>query len=144
MLVAFRLSALGTRSPANLGIAGSVTVQNGSPSQEDQGILAFGPSAQRASAVLRYGLAVSSVAAALIVTLLLRPDVLISPLFFLAIILSAWFGGIGPGLVAAALATSAIAYFFLPFDPYETPKLLVFFLSALLVSSWSATRRRAQ
>src|SRR5258705_2878038 len=28
--------------------------------------------------------------------------------------------------------------------PYETPKLLVFFLSALLVSSWSATRRRAQ
>jgi len=106
--------------------------------------LAFGPSVQRASAVLRYGVAVSSVAAALIVTLLLRPDVLISPLFFLAIMLSAWFGGLGPGLVAAALATSAIAYFLLPFDPYETPKLLIFFLSAFLASSWSATRRRAE
>ncbi len=128
---------------AQYGIAGSVTVQSG-PSQEDQGILAFGPSVQRASAVLRYGVAVSSVAAALIVTLLLRPDVLISPLFFLAIMLSAWFGGLGPGLVAAALATSAIAYFLLPFDPYETPKLLIFFLSAFLASSWSATRRRAE
>jgi K+-sensing histidine kinase KdpD len=71
--------------------------------------------AQRASsAVLRYGLAVASVAAALIVALLLRPDALITPVFFLAIILTAWFGGIGPGLVAAALATMAVAYFFVP------------------------------
>ena len=104
-----------------------------------------GTSAQHtSSAVSRYGLAVSSSAAALIVTLLLRPDALISPLFFLAIMLSAWVGGIGPGLLAAALATSAIDYFFLPFDPSHTPKLLVFFLTALLVSSWSATRRRAE
>ena len=108
-------------------------------------------SAQRASsAVLRYGLAVSSIAAALIVTLLLHPDRLLSPVFFLAIMLSAWIGGIGAGLVAALLATMALAYFFLPpiyslrFDPVHAPQLLVFFLSALLVSSWSATRRRAQ
>jgi hypothetical protein len=54
-------------------------------------------SGQRASsAVLRYGLAVASIAAALIVTLLLRPDALISPVFFLAIILTAWIGGFGP------------------------------------------------
>lgn len=107
--------------------------------------------AQRASsAVLRYGLAVSSVAAALIVALLLRPDALVTPIFFLAIILTAWIGGFGPGLVAALLATLAIAYFFLSqtyslrFDVGEIPHLLVFFVSALLVSSWSATRRRAQ
>ncbi|HZE71546.1 MAG TPA: PAS domain S-box protein [Pyrinomonadaceae bacterium] len=106
---------------------------------------------QRASSVvLRYGLAVSSVAVALIFTLLLRPDVLVSTVFFLAIMLSAWFGGIGPGLVAALLATMAITYFFLVplysfrFDPSHAPHLLVFFLSALLVSSWGAVRRRAE
>lgn len=108
-------------------------------------------STQRSSsAVLRYGLAVSSIAVALILTLLLHPDALQSPIFLLAIILSAWIGGIGPGLVAAGLATLAIAYFFLPpiyslkLDPAYTPQLLVFFLSALLVSSWSAARRRAE
>jgi two-component system, LuxR family, sensor kinase FixL len=114
-------------------------------------MLELDTSAQRASsAVLRYGLAVSSTAAALIVTLLLRPDALISPLFFLAIMLSAWFGGIGPGLTAAVLATLAIPYFFLPplhslkSAPAHLPLLAVFFLSALLVSSWSAARSRAE
>ncbi|HJX89443.1 MAG TPA: DUF4118 domain-containing protein, partial [Pyrinomonadaceae bacterium] len=96
---------------------------------------------------LRYGLAVSSVAVALTFSLLLHPDVLVSPVFFLAIMLSAWFGGIGPGLLAALLSTTAIDYFFLPplysfrFDLSHAPHLLVFFLSALLVSSWSAVRR---
>jgi len=99
---------------------------------------------------LRYGLAVSSVAVALIISLLLHPDVLVSPVFFLAIMLSAWFGGIGPGLLAALLSTLSIAYFFLPplyslrFDLSHAPHLLVFFVSALLVSSWSAVRRRAE
>lgn len=116
-----------------------------------KGMLESDTSTQRSSsAVLRYGLAVSSIAVALILTLLLHPDALQSPIFLLAIILSAWIGGIGPGLVAAALATLAIAYFFLPpiyslkLDPAYTPQLLVFFLSALLVSSWSAARRRAE
>jgi two-component system, LuxR family, sensor kinase FixL len=105
----------------------------------------FDSSAQRASsAVTRYGLAVSVVAAALVITHLLRPNALISPFFVLAIMLSAWYGGIGPGLVAALLATLAIAYFFVPLDPGHTPQLLVFFVSALLVSSWSAAQRRAQ
>jgi PAS domain S-box-containing protein len=90
------------------------------------------------------------VAAALIITLLLRTDELFAPVFFLAIMLSAWFGGIGPGLLAALLATLAISYFFLPplyslrFDPAHLPQLLVFFLSAVLVSSWSAARKRAE
>jgi two-component system, LuxR family, sensor kinase FixL len=107
--------------------------------------------AQRASpVVLKYGLAVSSVGVALIFALLLRPDVLIAPVFFLAIMLSAWFGGMGPGLLAALLSTLAIDYFFLPplqslkFDLHHAPHLVVFFLSALLVSSWSAVRRRAE
>ena len=107
--------------------------------------------AQRAVPVaLRYGLAVSSVAVALIFALLLHPDVLVSPVFFLAIMLSAWFGGIGPGLLAALLSTTAIDYFFLPplfslkFDLSHAPHLAMFFLSALLVSWWrqcAAARR---
>jgi K+-sensing histidine kinase KdpD len=102
------------------------------------------------SAVLRYGLAVASVTGAIVVTLLLGPNALVTPIFFLAIILTAWLGGFGPGLVAALLSTLAIPYFFLPpvhslsFDIRELPHLMVFFISALLVSSWSATRRRAQ
>ena len=100
--------------------------------------------------VLTYGLACVSVAVALLVTLLLRPDELVTPVFFLAIMLSAWLGGIGSGLLAALLATLAIAYFFLQplyslqFDPANVPQLLVFFLSAVLVSSWSAARKRAE
>ena len=100
--------------------------------------------------VLTYGLACVSVAVALLVTLLLRPDELVSPVFFLAIMLSAGLGGIGPGLLAALLATLAIAYCFLQplyslqFDPANVPQLLVFFLSAVLVSSWSAARKRAE
>jgi PAS domain S-box-containing protein len=99
---------------------------------------------------LTYGLACVSVAVALLVTLLLRPDELVTPVFFLAIMLSAWFGGIGPGLLAALLATLAIDYFLLQppyslkFDPTNVPQLLVFFLSAVLVSSWSAARKRAE
>jgi K+-sensing histidine kinase KdpD len=72
------------------------------------------PARRAVAMVLRYGLAVLSVGVALAITLLLRPDVLVAPVFFLAIILSAWFGGIGPGLFAALLSTLDIAYFFLP------------------------------
>ena len=108
-------------------------------------------SAHRASsAVWKYGLAVSSVAVALIVGLLVRPDALVAPIFFLAIILTAWVGGFGPGLVAAVLTTLALVYFFLPplyslrFDVHQIPHLIVFFVSAFLVSSWSAARSRAE
>ena len=64
--------------------------------------------------VLTYGLACVSVAGALLVTRLSRPNELVTPVFFLAVMLSAWFGGLGPGLLAALLATLAIAYGFLP------------------------------
>jgi two-component system sensor kinase FixL len=108
-------------------------------------------SAHRASsAVRRYGLAVSSVVIALSVALLLHPDALVAPIFFLAIIITAWFGGFGPGLVAAVLTTLAITYFFLPpvyslsFHLNQIPHLVVFFVSAFLVSSWSAARSRAE
>ena len=102
------------------------------------------------AAVARYALALLCVAVALAVTLLLEPDGLFTPLFFFAIILSAWFGGLGPGLLAALLSTLCISYFFLAplytlkFDLSHLPHLTVFFISAVLVSSWSVVRKRAE
>ncbi len=100
--------------------------------------------------VARYGLALVCVAVAWMATFVLQPDGLVTPLFSLAIILASWFGGMGPGLLAAMLSTVTISYFFLPpfysfkFDLAHLPQLLVFFISAVLISSWSAVRRRAE
>jgi C4-dicarboxylate-specific signal transduction histidine kinase len=63
--------------------------------------------------------------------------------------ITAWFGGIGPGLVATALSSLAFDYFFLPpiyslvgkLD--EIPRLLVFTVSALFVGGLSAAQRSA-
>jgi PAS domain S-box-containing protein len=98
--------------------------------------------------VVRWGVAVVSVAVAVVLTLPLHPDVLVSPLFFLAVIVSAWFGGGGPGLLATLLAMLAMNYFFLPpffsltIDPANLAQLLVFFGSAALVIWGSVTRQR--
>jgi PAS domain S-box-containing protein len=106
---------------------------------------------QRGVAVFgRYALALVSVAVALTVTVVMHAEGLVTPLFFLAIIVSAWFGGMRPGLLAALISTLCVDYFFLTpaytikFDPAHIPQLLVFFISAVLVSSWSAVRRRAE
>jgi len=34
--------------------------------------------------------------------------------FFVAVLLSAWSGGLGPGLLATLVSTAVLAYFFLP------------------------------
>jgi PAS domain S-box-containing protein len=70
-------------------------------------------------------------------------------LFLCAVILSAWFGGIRPGLLAAALSALGFYYFFLPpvhsldAKPDEIPRLLVFMVSALFVGSLSVAQRSA-
>lgn len=71
----------------------------------------------RRSLPLRYGVAVASVAVALGLKLLLNP--LITPhspftLLAGAVMVGAWFGGLGPGLLATALAALAADYLFLP------------------------------
>ena len=62
----------------------------------------------------RYGLAVLTVAVALIVTSSLEQYTDITPLFYAAIVVSAWFGGMGPGLLAVVLAALSIDYFLVP------------------------------
>jgi PAS domain S-box-containing protein len=113
-------------------------------------------SEQRAShrvfqhAIFRYALSVVSVAVALAITLLLEGYTFRTPFFFPAIILSTWIGGIGPGIFAVFLSTLAINYFILEpklafsFGPHDLLHLSAFLVSALLVSSWSAARKRAE
>jgi K+-sensing histidine kinase KdpD len=103
-------------------------------------------------AILTYAIAVLSVTAALILAWWIEARWQSVPhvsLFICAVMCSAWFGGIGPGLVASVLSVLAFDYYFLPpiysLDVYsqELPRLLFFALSALLVGSLSAAQRRA-
>jgi signal transduction histidine kinase len=65
------------------------------------------------------------------------------------VVIAAWFGGLGPGLVAAFVATVAIEYFFISpgsFEPAlaQVPRLIIFLLLAVLSGWGSAARRRAE
>ncbi len=102
-------------------------------------------------AIWGYGIAVLSVTAALIISRLPGVHLQDAPvsLFLCAVILSAWFGGVGPGLLATVLSALAFNYYFLPPihslgpKPEEIPRLVIFTVSALFVGSLSAAERSA-
>lgn len=91
-----------------------------------------------------------SVATALVITGSLVQYTDLTPLFYAAIIVTAWFGGMGPGLLAVVLSALAIDYYFV--EPFHTfglgPKhlsfLFVFGVLAILTSWMSSKRRRAE
>jgi PAS domain S-box-containing protein len=103
-----------------------------------------------APAVGQYGLSILSVAMATGVTLLLGDYTFRTPLFFVAILVSTWLGGRGPGLLAVLLSTLLINFFILEprfaflFGFRDALHLAVFLFSALVISSWSTARRRAE
>jgi len=95
----------------------------------------------------RYGLPVVSVAVALIITKSLEEYTDVTPLFFAAIVISAWFGGRGPGLLAVVLGTITIDYFLVA--PLYTlglgAKPISFFIVfgvLAVVTSWMSSKRR--
>jgi signal transduction histidine kinase len=102
-------------------------------------------------AIWSYGISVLSVAAALAISRLPAVHLQDAPvsLFLCAVILSAWFGGVGPGLLATTLSALAFNYYFLPPThslgpkPDEIPRLVIFTVSALFVGSLSAAERSA-
>jgi PAS domain S-box-containing protein len=105
--------------------------------------------------VWRYGLAVGSVGIALGVALLFgRGFDIRGSLFLTAVALTAWFGGMLPGLTALLLSVVSLGYFFQPLVPYVEPAgirvphrvlSLTFFSSLALTVCWlSASRRRAE
>ena len=98
-----------------------------------------------------YGIAAVSVAAALIIGQWPALHLQSAPvsLFLCAVMISAWFGGVGPGLLAIFLSVLAFDYAVLPpiyslaLKPDEIPRLVIFALSALIVGSLSAAQRSA-
>jgi len=105
------------------------------------------------SPVLRYGLAAASFAVALGLALLEQRygfrDLEV-PLFLFAIVVTVWYAGIGPAIVAVILSSLAFDYFFTEprYSFYitrsELPDYAVFIVFALLLAWFSAVRRRVE
>jgi C4-dicarboxylate-specific signal transduction histidine kinase len=101
------------------------------------------------SAPLRYALAISLVASALLLSLALQVS-FGNPfwLFFpVAVIASTWFGGTGPGFIAVGLSTVAVLYYFIPpirsfvIKPRDVPFFLTF-VACEVVANWLIAWRR--
>jgi PAS domain S-box-containing protein len=105
------------------------------------------------AAIERYGLAIFSVAGALGIGLLLERshfhDVEF-PLFLFAIVVTVWYAGIGPGILAVLLSGLVFDFFFTEptYSFYikrsEIPYYIIFILFALLLTWFSAVRRRVE
>jgi formate hydrogenlyase transcriptional activator len=69
--------------------------------------------------------------------------------FICAVMVSAWFGGLGPGLVATLLSTLSFVYFFLlpsrsfALAPHEIPRFVFFVMTTLFVALVTAAQRNA-
>jgi PAS domain S-box-containing protein len=111
------------------------------------------PSTRHTSPLLRYGVAVLAVGVAFAIKLLLDPLIVQGTPFLLifgAIMVSASYGGLGPGLLATFTGGLAADYFFLPPTgslsgfSLETMPLLVFFLEGTLVCLLTEVLRAAR
>lgn len=93
---------------------------------------------------VRYGAALLCAAlAALVIFVVPRPTVLLSPffLFYLAVTVAAWFGGFGPGLLVVALGSALVVFAVLPPLNVNEPetqmylaRLVLFVLAGLLIA----------
>jgi signal transduction histidine kinase len=106
---------------------------------------------ERGSQWSGYAVALACVAVALTTTLLLRP--VIEPslfsIFFAAVIISVWYGGLGPGLLATLLAMIVIESLFIhDRSPsryvHGYVRLAAFALVSLLINSLTSARKRAE
>ena len=102
--------------------------------------------------VLRHGIALVCVAAALLSSLLLQrmfPYPFLF-LFFAAVMASAWFGGTSPGFFAVFLSTVAVDYYFVPpfhsfaVNATDTAYFVAFVVSALAASWVSSSKRSSE
>ena len=100
--------------------------------------------------VFKCGLAVLSVAVAVLLTSLLEHLIATIPLFYAAVIVSSWYGGRWSGLLSVLLATLAVDYYFVPPSHRFTlsiatiPYLGSFAFLALIVSFLSTARSHAE
>jgi PAS domain S-box-containing protein len=101
----------------------------------------------------RYGVAVLAVGLVLLVRLLLAPLITAQTPFLLlagGVMLAAWFGGLGPGLLSTALGMLAADYFFLPPQgSFTGPSvaalpLALFAVQGVMISSLAEALRAAR
>jgi K+-sensing histidine kinase KdpD len=93
--------------------------------------------------LLNYGVAIGSTAIALLLSLWLEPLIsrTIGAFFYIAIIVTTWYGGFRPGMVAVILSTLTIDYLFIlpqsQFSLNQPEKLLrvsIFLMVALVIN----------
>jgi PAS domain S-box-containing protein len=103
--------------------------------------------------LLRYGVAVLATGAMLLIKLLLDPLLPEQSPFLLlsvGVVVAAWFGGLGPGVLATLLGALAADYLFLaPREAYSEPAqqalpLILFTLQGLVISSLTQALRSAR
>jgi C4-dicarboxylate-specific signal transduction histidine kinase len=99
----------------------------------------------------RYAVAALSVGIATVITLKLGSVIKhTSTLFFCSVMLSSWYGGLGPGVFAALLSVIALDYYFIPplyalgISLEEAPDMVVFVATALFISWLSGEQKRAK
>jgi PAS domain S-box-containing protein len=105
----------------------------------------------RSHVIRKYAIAVLAVAIALLLPQWppLHLEAAPASLLFCAVMLSAWFGGFRPGLLATVLSTAAFDFFFLSSQhtlvvkPDAVPRLAIFAVSAFVIGSLSAAQRSA-
>ena len=102
-------------------------------------------------AAVRYGVAALLTLAAGFLAWIFQPWLAptMTPPFFVAVALAAWFGGVGPGLVATALSMVVLEEVImaptvgvLQADWSDVPRLLAFLVAAALVGNLSASYKR--
>jgi len=102
-------------------------------------------------AIFAYAVAILSVTAVVIISRWPALHLQEHPaaLFLCAVMISAWLGGAGPGLLATLLSCVAFNYYFLePLDSFaikyqEIPRFVIFIVSAVVAASLSAAQRSA-
>jgi signal transduction histidine kinase len=102
-------------------------------------------------AVLRYGLAILLIVAATAASFLLEllTDRALSFPFYVAVVISTWFG-VGPGLLVVVSSALVIDYFWIPplytlgIDDENWAWYIIFTGSALISLGWTWQRRRAE
>ncbi len=104
------------------------------------------------SLLSRYCLAIAAVGPAMAMTLLLRPSSQ-APIYypsFVAVMITAWYAGVGPGIFATIVAGLAIDYFYvgapytLEFDSAHFERVGMFMIVAVVIGYLAAARRRTE
>ncbi|MGE0606833.1 MAG: DUF4118 domain-containing protein, partial [Pirellulales bacterium] len=105
----------------------------------------------------RYLLMILAVGASILLALAVRaliqptfPGQVSGPILFVGVAFSAWYGGAGPGLLAAVLSSLSLEFLFLPpvgqleLTWHDAPRLLTVFGAAIALASLTARRQRAE